>query len=103
MTDSNVFYKIEASQITRDISFVNEIVLLVQKMMAKLFGMSKQNIGQYLNNIYLEQELIEGSVVRDFFTTATDCKQYRISQHNLDANIAFYYSSAWESMAEVRA
>ena len=60
----------------------------MDKKLAELFGTSKQNIGQHLKNIFSEQELIEDSVVKDFFTTAADGKQYRIRHYNLDAIIS---------------
>ena len=59
--------------------------------MAELFGTSKQNIGQHLKNIFSEQELSENSVVKDFFTTAADGKQYRTKHYNLDAIISVGY------------
>jgi hypothetical protein len=44
--------------------------------MAELFQTTKQNVGQHLKNILEEGELAEGSVVKDFFTTAADGKTF---------------------------
>jgi len=47
---------------------------LTQKLMADLFQTTKQNVGQHLKNIFSEGELLEDSVVKKSFTTATDEK-----------------------------
>lgn len=95
MTDVNpsqfVIYQGEDGRIKLDVRFVDETVWLSQALMAELFGTTKQNIGQHLKNIFLEQELDEESVVKDFFTTAADGKQYRTRHYNLDAIISVGY------------
>ena len=95
MSESNasqfIIYQSEDGQIKLDVRFVDETVWLTQALMAELFGSSKQNIGQHLKNIFSEQELIEDSVVKDFFTTAADGKQYRTKHYNLDAIISVGY------------
>lgn len=69
----------------------NETIWLSQKLLAELFLTSKQNIGQHLQNIFLECELNENSVVKEFFTTASDGKNYRTKFYNLDTIIAVGY------------
>jgi hypothetical protein len=95
MTDGNtsqfVIYQSEDGQIKLDVRFVDETVWLSQALMAELFGTTKQNIGQHLKNIFSEQELDEESVVKDFFTTAADGKQYRTRHYSLDAIISVGY------------
>lgn len=59
--------------------------------MAELFQTTKQNIGQHLKNIFSEGELLEDSVVKKFFTTAADGKEYKTSFYNLDAIISVGY------------
>ncbi len=86
-----IIYQSEDGQIKLDVRFMDETVWLTQALMANLFGTSKQNIGQHLKNIFAEQELTESSVVKDFFTTATDGKQYRTKHYNLDAIISVGY------------
>lgn len=83
-----VIYQSEDGQTKLDVRFVDETVWLNQALMADLFGTTKQNIGQHLKNIFLEEELDEASVVKDFFTTAADGKQYRTRHYNLDAIIS---------------
>ncbi len=95
MTENNlsqfIIYQSEDGKIKLDVRFVDETVWLTQALMAELFSTSKQNIGQHLKNIMLEQELDKDLVVKDFFTTAADGKQYRIKHYNLDAIISVGY------------
>src|SRR5574344_1145299 len=51
-------------------------VWMNQNQLAELFDTSKQNIGQHVDNILNEKELNENSVVKNYFTTATDGKNY---------------------------
>jgi len=69
----------------------DETVWLTQNMMAELYQTTKQNIGQHLKNIFSEGELTETSVVKKFFTTATDGKEYKTNFSNLDAIISVGY------------
>jgi hypothetical protein len=50
-----------------------------QNQLAELFDTSKQNIGQHISNILKESELDTNSVVKDYFTTATDGKVYKVT------------------------
>jgi hypothetical protein len=86
-----IIYQSEDGQIKLDVRFMGETVWLTQALMAELFSTSKQNIGQHLKNIFAEQELDEHSVVKDFFTTASDGKQYRTKHYSLDAIISVGY------------
>lgn len=49
-------------------------VWMNQNELAELFDTSKQNIGQHISNVIEDRELSEDSVVKYFFTTATDGK-----------------------------
>ena len=51
-------------------------VWLNQKQMAELFAVSKMNISLHIANILKDKEL-DRSVVKDYFTTAADGKQYK--------------------------
>jgi hypothetical protein len=59
--------------------------------MAELFQSTKQNIGQHIRNVFQEGELQVDSVVKDFFTTAADGKQYNTKHYNLDVIISVGY------------
>ena len=65
----------------------NESVWLSQKLMAELFGTTRNNVTMHLNNI-LEYELDRNSVCKDFLHTAEDGKNYKTKYYNLDAIIA---------------
>ena len=64
-----------------------ESVWLSQKLMAELFGTTRNNITMHLNNIFHE-ELNEKSVCKEFLHTANDGKNYKTKYYNLDAIIA---------------
>jgi hypothetical protein len=64
------------------------MVWMNQSQIAELFDTSKQNIGQHIANILKEEELQEYSVVKDFFTTAADGKQYKVTFYALDMVLA---------------
>lgn len=59
-------------------------VWMNQNQLAELFDTSKQNIGQHISNILEDNELDEKSVVKYFFTTATDGKKYEVAFYSLD-------------------
>jgi hypothetical protein len=65
-------------------------IWLSQILMADLFQTTKQNIGGHIKHILDEGEL-DISVVKDFFTTAADGKNYKVSHYNLDMIIAVGY------------
>jgi hypothetical protein len=46
-----------------------------QNQLAELFDTSKQNIGQHIASILDKKELDAISVVKNYFTTATDGKE----------------------------
>jgi len=82
-----LIYQAEGGKVKIDVRFENETVWLTQQHMADLFQTTKQNIGQHLKNIFEEGELAQESVVKHFFTTAADGKNYSTNFHNLDAII----------------
>jgi hypothetical protein len=63
-------------------------VWMNQNQLAELFDTSKQNIGQHIANILTEDELHEDSVVKNYFTTATDGKNYEVTFYSLDMILA---------------
>jgi hypothetical protein len=63
-------------------------VWMSQSQIAELFATSKQNIGQHIANILEENELEENSVVKNYFTTAADGKQYEVAFYSLDMILA---------------
>jgi hypothetical protein len=69
----------------------NNTIWLSQKLMARLFDCSPDNISLRLKNIFKEDELDEKSVAEDFSATAADEKNYKTRHYNLDAIIAVGY------------
>ena len=55
-----------------------------QNQLAELFATSKQNIGQHISNILNDNELEQNSVVKNYFTTADDSKEYNVTFYSLD-------------------
>jgi hypothetical protein len=54
-------------------------VWMNQNQLAELFDTSKQNIGQHIANVLEDNELDANSVVKNYFTTATDGKDYDVT------------------------
>jgi hypothetical protein len=63
-------------------------VWLSQAQLAELFATSKQNISSHVTNILEENELRDVSVVKDYFTTAADGKQYSVRHYALPMILA---------------
>jgi hypothetical protein len=64
------------------------MVWMNQNQLAELFDTSKQNIGQHIATILKDKELEENSVVKNYFTTATDGKDYNVTFYALDMILA---------------
>ncbi|MBN1317260.1 MAG: virulence RhuM family protein, partial [Anaerolineales bacterium] len=64
------------------------MVWMNQNQIAELFDTSKQNVGQHIANILKEGELQVNSVVKNYFTTAADGKQYNVTFYALDMVLA---------------
>src|SRR5690625_7544680 len=58
-------------------------VWMNQNQLAELFDTSKQNISQHIRNILEDNELSENSVVKNYFTTASDGKKYQVAFYSL--------------------
>jgi hypothetical protein len=63
-------------------------VWMNQNQLAELFDTSKQNIGHHISNILKEDELKEKSVVKNYFTTASDGKKYDVTFYSLEMILA---------------
>jgi hypothetical protein len=63
-------------------------VWMNQNQLAELFDTSKQNIGQHIASILEEKELDASSVVKKYFTTAADGKQYEVMFYSLEMILA---------------
>ena len=63
-------------------------VWMNQNQLAELFATSKQNIGQHIASILKDNELDQNSVVKNYFTTASDGKNYEVAFYSLDMILA---------------
>lgn len=86
-----LLYTSPEGKVKVEIFLHNENIWLSQKMMAKLFDCSTDNISLHLKNIFRDEELSENSVTEDFSATADDGKNYKTKHYNLDAIIAVGY------------
>jgi hypothetical protein len=73
-----IMYRSENGTIKIDVRMEDETVWLSQAQMVELFQSSKPNISEHIKNIFIEGELIEDSVVRNFRITAADGKKYNV-------------------------
>jgi len=64
------------------------MVWMNQGQLAELFDTSKQNIGQHIATILTDNELEEDSVVKNYFTTAADGKEYSVIFYSLEMILA---------------
>jgi len=92
-----ILYQTEDGRTRIQCRFENETVWLTQALIAELFQTTKQNVGQHLKSLFAEGELIQDSVVKSFFTTAADGKNYVTRFYNLDVIISVGYrvKSLW--------
>ncbi len=63
-------------------------VWMNQNQLAELFDTSKPNISMHVSSILKEKELLEESVVKDYLTTATDGKKYKVAFYRLEMILA---------------
>jgi|SRR3989339_1015585 len=86
-----LLYTTPEGNVKIEVFFQNETVWLTQQLLAELFNTTKQNVSLHLKNAFKEGELAENSVVKEFLTTASDGKQYKVKYYNLDAIISVGY------------
>tara|TARA_R110002020_G_scaffold185364_2_gene382929 strand:- start:8957 stop:9277 length:321 start_codon:yes stop_codon:yes gene_type:complete len=68
-------------------------VWLNQKQLAEIFGTSVQNVGQHICKILEYNELKSNSVIKNYFTTASDGREYEVSFYALEMILAIGYSA----------
>jgi len=89
--NSIILYQDENGVTRVNVRFSDEDLWLTQLQIAEIYDTTKQNIGQHIKNILSDGELSEDSVVKKFFTTASDGKEYNTIHYNLDMIIAIGY------------
>jgi hypothetical protein len=83
-----IFYKTADGKASVALYAKDGNVWMNQNQLAELFATSKQNISLHISNILKEGELPENSVVKDYLTTASDGKEYKITFYSLDMILA---------------
>lgn len=86
-----IIYKASDGSTQLDVKLEEESVWLTQKQMSLLFGKNVRTINEHIKNIFLEGELVENSVIRNFRITANDGKIYNTKFYNLDVIISVGY------------
>jgi hypothetical protein len=85
-------YQAEDGKLKIEVRFEGETVLLIQQHMGELFQTTKQKIGQHLKSVFADGELVQDSVVKESFTTASDGKNYATHFCSLNDIISVGYS-----------
>ena len=86
-----LFYQSEDGTSRIEVLLEEGTVWLTQALIAELYQTTKQNISLHIRNIFDDRELEEGSVVKEYLTTASDGKKYRTKFFNLDMILAIGY------------
>ena len=90
-TPGFVLYEAPDGQSRLSVRLEGKTVWLTQAQMAELFQSTKQNISLHVQNVLDEGELSDGSVVKEYLTTAADRKSYATKHYSLDMIIAVGY------------
>lgn len=85
-----------------DAIYADENVWLSQKMMGILYDVESHTITYHLQKIFVDRELREDSVTRNFRVTAKDGKNYNTKHYNLSAIIAVGYKVNSERAVQFR-
>ncbi|MDO8453370.1 MAG: RhuM family protein [Sulfurimonas sp.] len=83
-----IIYQNENGDIKVDVTFEDKSIWLSQKQMSDIFSKSVKTINEHISNIFLEKELSQDAVIRNFRITADDGKSYNVNHYNLDMIIA---------------
>ena len=85
-----------------EMRYEDENIWLTQKMMAALYDVSIPAINQHLKRIFSDNELEEISVVKQYFITAADGKNYLTKHYSLQAIIAVGFKIENERAVQFR-
>lgn len=79
MDQDIIIYNTEDGKASVSLMTKDGNVWMNQNQLAELFDTSKQNVGQHIINIVEDRELDDNSVVKNYFTTASDGKKILIN------------------------
>lgn len=85
-----------------EMRYENENIWLTQKMMATLYGVSVAAINQHLKRLFIDNELNEDSVIKQYLITAHDGKNYNAKHYNLQTIIAVGFKIENERAVQFR-
>ena len=71
-----------------EMRYEDENIWLTQKMMATLYDVDVRTINYHIKKIFDDSELQEDSVIRNFWITASDGKNYNTNHYSLEMIIA---------------
>ena len=88
MDQDIIIYNTEDGKASVSLMTKDGNVWMNQNQLAELFDTSKQNISLHIINILEDSELDQNSVVKDYLTTASDGKKYKVTFYSLDMILA---------------
>lgn len=71
-----------------EMRYEDESIWLTQKLMAVLYDVDVRTINYHIKKVFEDGELNENSVIRKYWITASDGKQYDTNHYNLQMIIA---------------
>ena len=90
-TNDILLYQTPDGQMQLEVQLANETVWLSQAQMVELFDTTKQNVSLHLRNLFREEELSEGTSVKDSLTLVSKGRKYTVKYYNLDVVISVGY------------
>ena len=85
-----------------EIRYEDENIWLTQKMMAVLYDVDVRTVNYHIKKIFKDSELEENSVIRKFWITASDGKNYNTSHYSLQMIIAVGFKVNSERAVQFR-
>jgi len=85
-----------------EMRYEDENIWLTQKMMATVYDVSVPAINQHLKRIFVDNELDEAAVIKQYLTTAADGKNYQVKHYSLPAIIAVGFKIENERAVQFR-
>ncbi|MFA5942814.1 MAG: virulence RhuM family protein [Candidatus Paceibacterota bacterium] len=90
------------SETSVEMRYEDENIWLTQKMMALLYDVTVSAVNQHLKRIFVDNELEEAAVIKQYLTTAADGKNYQVKHYSLQAIIAVGFKIENERAVQFR-
>lgn len=85
-----------------EIRYEDENIWLTQKLMATLYDVDVRTINYHINKIFKDSELERNSVIRKYWITAIDGKNYNTNHYSLEMIIAVGFKVNSEKAVQFR-